>query len=99
MDDRGKFKVLRYRSDAPAKPYVRHGILGVLWLDNSALNEFDDDHALVALRKLDGFMTRVCTPLGPGGRPLATDARLKEHIFTATRIVAADGASMRCALQ
>ena len=92
MDDRKKYKIVRYRCDAPRKPYVRHGVLGVLCLDNSVIDEFEEDHALVALRKLDGFIERVCTP-GPGCRPLATDFALKEHILKNTRVFAADGAS------
>ena len=93
MDDRQESKVVRFRCDAPQKPFVRSGVLGVLCLDNSAVGDFEEGHALVALRKFDAFITRVCTPLGKVGRPLATGHALKEHIVQCTRVVSADGAS------
>ena len=46
-----------------------------------------------AVRKLDSFVGALCTPIGPGGRPLAADLVLKEHIKNCTRSLAADGAS------
>ena len=93
MDDRENNKVVRYRCDAPQEPFVRSGILGVLNLDNSALGDFEEDHALIALRKLDSFIERVGTPFGRAGRPLATDLGLKEHILKVARVFVADRAS------
>ena len=93
MDDRKYEKVLRFRCDAPSEPFVRRGILGVMSLAKSAVGDFEEDHALIAVRKMDGFLNRICTPLGPGGRPLATDIALKEHIRKTTKVFAADGAS------
>ena len=90
-DGSKQYKILRYRCDAPRKPYVRHGILGVLCLDKSSIDEVEEDHALTAVRKLDGFIERFCTPLGRGCRPLATDFALKEHICEKTFVFAADG--------
>ena len=93
MDDRKYEKLLRFRSDAPSEPFVHRGILGVMSLDKSAVGDFEEDHALIAVRKMDGFLNRICTPLGPGGRKLATDIALKEHIRKCIRVFAADGAS------
>ena len=45
------------------------------------------------MRKLDGLITTFCSPLGPGGQPLAPDLCLKEHILKNVRALAADGAS------
>ena len=93
MDDRKYKKIIRFRCDAPAEPFKRRGILGVLALDKSAVGDFEEDHALVATRKLDSFLNRFCTPLSSKRRPLATDHALKEHIRKRVRTFAADGAS------
>ena len=93
MDDRQYQKIVRFRCDAPKEPFVHGGILGVLSLEKSAVGDFEEDHALIAVRKLDAFLNRACTPLCSRSRPLATDLQLKEHIRNCTRVFAADGAS------
>ena len=93
MDDRQYQKIIRFRCDAPSKPFVCKGILGVMSLEKSAVGDFEEDHALVGVRQLDAFVNKFCTPLSPAGRPLATDIALKEHIRKTTRVFAADGAS------
>jgi hypothetical protein len=55
MDDRKYQEIVRFRCDAPEKPCTRRGILGVLGLQKSAVVDFEEDHALVATRKLDRF--------------------------------------------
>ena len=72
---------------------MHKGILGVLGLQKSSVSDFEEDHALVAARKLDHFLNRVCKPLSKKGRPLAIDYELKEHIRKHVRAFAADGAS------
>ena len=93
MDERKYKKTVRFRCDAPIKPYVHRGILGVLGLEKSAVGDFEEDHALVAVRKLDNFLNTFCTPLGKKGQHVTTDVTLKEHIRKRTRIFAVDGAS------
>ena len=93
MDDRQYQKVVRFRCDAPAKPFVHRGVLGVMTLEKSALGDFEEDHALIAVRKMDSFLNKVFTPLGPKCRPLATDFALKEHVLKCARVFAVDGAS------
>jgi hypothetical protein len=93
MDERQYQKIVRFRCDAPAKPFVHKGILGVMSLEKSAVGDFEEDHALIGVRKMDSFLNKPCTPLGPNRRPLATDIALKEHIRKHTRVFAADGAS------
>ena len=51
MDERKYKKIIRFRCDAPTKPFVHHGILGVLDLSKSAVGDFEEDHALIAVRK------------------------------------------------
>ena len=101
MDDRQYQKIIRFRCDAPQKPFVRRGVLGVMSLENSSTQDFEEDHALIAVRKLDAFLNRFCTPLSKSavGDTLASNSAvddsqaLKEHIRKHTRVFAADGAS------
>ena len=93
MDDRQYQKIVRFRCDAPSKPFVFKGILGVMSLEKSAVGDFEEDHALMGVRQMDAFLNKFCTPIGPAGEPVATDIALKEHIRKTTRVFAADGAS------
>ena len=63
MDDRQYQKIVRFRCDAPEKPFFRKGILGVMGLEKSAVGDFEEDHTVIAVRKLDSFLNRLCTPL------------------------------------
>ena len=72
---------------------MHSGILGVVSLEKESLSEFNDDHALAAIRKLDRWLNAFCTPLSSKRRPLAVDFELKEHIRKNTRTFAVDGAS------
>ena len=60
-------------------------------LGKSAVGDFEEDHALVGVRKLDSFLNTFCTLLRRTGRPSAT--HLKEHIRKCPRVFAADGGS------
>ena len=59
MDEREYIKVIRYRCDAPCKPYVHRGILGVMDCGKTAPGDFEEDHALMAVRKLDSFFACI----------------------------------------
>ena len=63
LDERKYQKVIRFRCDAPTKPFVHRGILGVLTLEKSAVGDFEEDHALIAVRQMDNFLNKFCTPL------------------------------------
>ena len=65
MDERRYLKVVRYRCDAPTKPFVHRGVLGVLSLEKSALGDFEEDHAVIAVRNMDMCLARFCTPSPP----------------------------------
>ena len=65
MDERQYLKIVRYRCDAPTKPFVHRGVLGVLSLEKSSLGDFEEDHAVIAVRKMDLFLTKFCTPSPP----------------------------------
>ena len=62
-------------------------------LERSAAGDFEEDHALAAVRSMDAFLNKFCTPLAKARQPLATDLELKEHIRKCTRVFAADGAT------
>ena len=97
--DKGKYKkVVRFRCDTPmpvsdGKPAVAKGVLGIVDCTHASAADHEEDHAIKAVRKLDGLITTFCSPLGPGGQPLAPDLSLKEHILKNVRALAADGAS------
>ena len=71
----------------------------MLTLEKSAVADFEEDHALIAVRKLDSFLNKFCTPLAKAGGPLPPDFALKAHIRRCTRSVAVDGAYERRALK
>ena len=62
-------------------------------LERSAVGDFEEDHALVGIRKIDAFLNTFCTPLVKANQPVVVDIELKEHILKCTRAFAADGAS------
>ena len=75
------------------KPAVAKGVLGIIDCSHASAADFEEDHAIKAVKKLDGLITTFCSPLGPGGQPLAPDLCLKDHILKNVRALAADGAS------
>ena len=85
--DEGKYKkVVRFRCDTPApvadgKPAVAKGVLGIVDCSHASIEDFEEDHAIKAVKKIDGLITDFCSALGPGGQPLAPDLSLKDHIL------------------
>ena len=89
--------MVRFRCDTPApvadgKPAVAKGILGIVDCSHESTAEFEEDHAIVAVKKLDELITKFCSARGPGGQPLAPDLSLKDHILKTVHTLAADGA-------
>ena len=99
--DEGKYrKIVRFRADLPSRQRAtsgslwRHvgasgfcasGVLGLLDCAKKHAEDFEEDHAVTAVKQLDDFLTRFCTPLGRVPRrrapqPLACDEALKKHI-------------------
>ena len=93
VDDRTYQKIIRFRCDAPQEPFVRRGVFCVLSLAKSAVGDFEEDHAVIAVRNLDGALNRFCTPIQKRGQAAAMQIELKEHIRKHVRILAVDGAS------
>ncbi len=93
LDETQRRKVIRFRCDAPAKPYYRTGIFGVCSVDRDTTADFTEDNALASVRNLEAFLLKFCTPLSKRGQPLAPDRDLYEHIVRHVRVLAADGAS------
>ena len=105
--DESKYrKVVRYRADVPASGgcarnfgasgYCHGGVLGVLVCNKRHAAEFEEDHAIAAVKQLGSFLTKFCTPLGRGIRkavPLACDESLKSHVMRTVTSFSADGAS------
>ncbi len=74
-------KIIRFRADLPAATkscsHWRHvgasglsvsGVIGVLDCSKKHAEDFDEDHAVTAVRQLDAFVTKNCNPLGRRGR-------------------------------
>jgi len=113
LDECRHRKIVRFRADLPsaycaqpgshwrvgASGFSQAGVLGLLDCSKKDLSDFEEDHAVTAVRKLEEFLTKFCTPLGrrPGRRtktqPLACDEALKRHILQSVLVVAADGDS------
>ena len=110
LDECKHRKIIRFRADLPsaycaqpgshwragASGFSQAGVLGLLDCAKKHVSDFEEDHAVMAVRKLEGFLTEFCTPLGRrrGSRklqPLACDEALKRHILQTVLCVAADG--------
>ena len=71
--DESKYrKVVRFRCDTPGPDavgnYVARGVLGILSCARESTEEFLEDHALVATRRLGVFLLRFCTCLDSKGQ-------------------------------
>ena len=111
LDESKYRKIIRFRADLPvahssislgshvgASGFSLSGVLGLLDCSKKHASDFEEDHAVSAVKQLDGFLTTFCTPLGRmrgrrGPQPLACDYALKRHIVRTVTCVAADGAS------
>ena len=92
IDEAQRKKIVRFRCDSSTSPYSCSGVLGVLDGDRPSAEDLKEDHALIGIRKLDGFLLRFCTPLSSKRLPLAPDHELYEHILKCVLIFSADGA-------
>ena len=106
-------KIIRFRADLPSRQrgssgslwrhvgasgFCAAGVLGILDCSKKHAEDFEEDHAITAVKQLDDFLTRFCTPLGRVPRrrapqPLACDEALKKHILEKVFCIAADGAA------
>ena len=76
-------------------------VLGILDCSKKRACDIEEDHAVTAVKQLDGFLPRFCSPLGPsvrrgrrrGPQPLACDVMLKAEIIKKVSCFAADGTS------
>ena len=82
---------MRFKCDTP-KGGTARGVLGIVEGYYASSREFEEDHAVVAARRLDEFTTRICTTLTKAGVVAPVDHALKEHILKRVRVLSADGA-------
>lgn len=85
--------MVRFRCDTQTEPFYAKGILGVLDCERERTTDFETDHAVVAVRKLEELVLRFCTAMWKRGQPLAPDLALSDHIFKRVYTIAADGAA------
>ncbi len=88
LDSSGRFKVLRFRCDTPAAPYVFNGVFGALRLKVTSLEQECEDHGDQAVQKLQAFLRRFCTDLEHG-----LDEELFSHVCSRVRALSSDGAA------
>ena len=111
LDESKYRKIIRFRADLPSRQKEssgslwRHvgasgfcvsGVLGLLDCSKKRPEDFEEDHAVTALKQMDDFLTRFCTPLGRvrgrrAPQPLACDEELKKHIREKVISISADG--------
>ena len=102
-------KIIRFRADLPiensepdrhigASGFSYSGVLGLLDCSKKHASDFEEDHAVIAVKQLDVFFTEFCTPLGRvqgqrGAQPLECDQDLKAHVMKSVTCISADGAA------
>ena len=69
------------------------GMLGIVDCSTKDPSDFEEYHAVTAVKKLEDLFTRFCTRLGRGGKPGVLDQRRKDLIMKRIRCISADGAS------
>ena len=62
-------------------------------LGKSAVGDYEEDHALVAVRKLECALNTFCTPIPKRGEQAQVLFALKEHIRKTVKVFAVDGAT------
>ena len=79
IDEAQNRKVVRFRADLPeplsaqecyyghvsASNHCISGVLGIMDCSKKHACDFEEDHAVTAVKQLDDFLTRSCRPLGP----------------------------------
>ena len=111
IDEAQYRKIVRFRADLPeplerdcfyghlsAASHCISGVLGIPDCSKKHACDFEEDHAVTAVKQLEGFLTRFCSPLGPSSgrrapQSLACDTMLKADIIKKVTCFAADGAS------
>ena len=106
-------KIVRFRVDLPSRKSSepgtlwRHvgasgfsysGVLGLLDCSKKHASDFEEDHAVTAVKQLDAFLTKFCSPLGRvrgrrGVQRLECDQYLKAHVLKTVKVLSADGAA------
>jgi hypothetical protein len=73
-------------------------VFGFLDCSKKHVSDFEEDHAVTAVKQLDSFLTKFCTPLGRiqkrrGVQPLTYVHALKTIVIKRMKYVSADGAA------
>ena len=78
LDESRYRKIVRFQADVPsravdAQDFCHAGVLGILACEKGHASEFEEGHAVTAVKQLDSFSTRFCTPLGPRRGPMGQE--------------------------
>jgi hypothetical protein len=91
LDEAQGRKLIRFRCDFHKPPWNYSGVLGVLEMGPKTLEEGEEDHALRAMKRLDEFITKFCTPLRKKSLGTECDQELKDHLLKIVKTISADG--------
>ena len=104
-DDRGGFKLVRFRADGGPSLYSREttftsigggsvsGIVGCIpSRRGTSLDEFAEDYAKRTVHEIDKLVMAFCTPLGG-----TVDEALVKHVYSKARSICVDGALVKVA--
>jgi hypothetical protein len=91
LDEAQGRKLVHFRCDYHKAPWYHQGTLGVFKVGPKTPEEGAEDHAQRALRRLDEFLSKFCTPLRKASLGTECDNELKGHLFKIVVTISADG--------
>jgi len=93
IDDSSGRKLVHFRCDYHKAPWYYQGTLGVYQSGATTMEEGEQDHASRAMKRLDEFLSRFCTPLRNASLGTQCDEELKKHLLKIVVTISADGGS------
>jgi hypothetical protein len=91
LDEAQGRKLVHFRCDCDKAPWYHQGTLGVYKAGPQTTEEGEEDHAKRAVKRLDEFLTKFCTPLRKASLGTACDNEFKEHLLNIVATISADG--------
>jgi hypothetical protein len=91
LDEAQGRKLVHFRCDTQKAPWYHQGTLGIFNVGPKTAEEGEEDHAKRAVRRLDEFLNKFCTPLRKASLGTAVDNEFKEHLMKIVVTISADG--------
>ena len=93
LDEAQGRKLVHFRCDYHIAPWYYEGTLGIFKSAPKTTQEGEGDHAEKALKRLDEFLNKFCTPLRKKSLGTECDEGLKQHLLKIVTTISADGGS------